>query len=66
MRSSNRECHYWLRLLRDGSVLPRDAVDPLIHDCDELARMLTSIVKTTRMRTNPIQNSKSKVQNCIL
>jgi four helix bundle protein len=43
-----RECHYWLRLLRDSDSAPPERLSPLLRECDELMRMLTSIVKTTQ------------------
>ena len=42
-----RESHYWLRLTRDGKVLPETQVAPLIEDTDEIIRILTSIVKSS-------------------
>jgi four helix bundle protein len=43
-----RECHYWLRLLRDAGLVPRDAAQPLLEANEALIRMLTSIVKTSQ------------------
>lgn len=45
-----REAGYWLRLLRDSETLDRQAVSGLLLDVDELNRLLTSIVKTTKER----------------
>ena len=42
-----RESRYWLRLTRDGNVLPKAQVAPLIDDSEELIRILTSIVKSS-------------------
>jgi four helix bundle protein len=42
-----RESRYWLRLTRDGKVLPEAQVAPLIEDADEIIRILTSIVKSS-------------------
>ena len=42
-----RESRYWLRLTRDGKVLPLAQVAPLIEDADEIIRLLTSIVKSS-------------------
>ena len=42
-----RESRYWLRLTRDGKVLPETQVAPLIEDTDEIIRILTSIVKSS-------------------
>ncbi len=41
-----RETHYWLRLIRDSATVPSEATTPLLHDADELIRILTAIVKT--------------------
>ena len=41
-----RESHYWLRLTRDGKVLPEGELVPLIDDVEEIKRILTSIVKS--------------------
>ena len=42
-----RESHYWLRLTRDGKVLPDSEVDPLIDAIIEIKKILISIVKTS-------------------
>lgn len=41
-----RETHYWLRLLRDSKTGPADQVATMLHEADELIRLLTAIVKT--------------------
>jgi len=43
----SRETLYWLRLLKDSSYLP-DKYLFLINECDELIRILTSIVKSSQ------------------
>lgn len=45
-----RETHYWLRLLRDGAYLTPAEAGSILEDCDELLRLLTSIVKTTKAK----------------
>lgn len=42
-----RESRYWLRLTRDGKVLPLAQVAPLIDNIEEIIRLLTSIVKSS-------------------
>ena len=42
-----RESHYWLRLTKDGKVLPESDVIPLIDDIIEIKKILTSIVKSS-------------------
>jgi four helix bundle protein len=51
-----RECHYWLRLLRDARIAE---TGPLLGGCTELIRLLTSIVKTTQRgpRSSPADRS---------
>jgi four helix bundle protein len=46
-----RETNYWLRLLRDSKLLPERIAKELLMDSDELLRMLTSIVKTTKEKS---------------
>lgn len=43
----SRETLYWLRLLKDSSYLP-DKYLFLLKECDELIRILTSIVKSSQ------------------
>ncbi len=43
-----RETHYWLRLLRDTEYLTHELSGSMIEDCDELLKILGSIIKTTR------------------
>ena len=42
-----REVEYWLRLTRDGNVVPESGVAPLFHQIDEIKRILTAIVKSS-------------------
>jgi four helix bundle protein len=42
-----RESHYWLRLTRDGNVLPEDQVASHICDIEQIKRILTSIAKSS-------------------
>ena len=42
------ETDFWLRLLYDTGYLTRKQYDSVIHDCDELIKLLVSIVKTTK------------------
>ena len=43
-----RESHYWLRLLRDSSLMEIKLADSFIKDADELKRILASILKTSK------------------
>lgn len=58
-----RETHYWLRLLRDTDYITHEMSGSMIKDCDELLKILGSIIKTTRssiqktIPNSPIPNS---------
>jgi len=43
------ETKYWLRLLKDTGYLEESVFDGLHSDADEIARILFSILKTTRI-----------------
>ena len=43
-----RETHYWLRLLQDSGIFDTLDLSSAIEDCEELIRILTSIVKTAQ------------------
>ncbi len=58
-----RETLYWLRLLRDSNIVRDDAVGEVTKEAESLARMLTSIVKTTRESQTALNNSKLKTRN---
>jgi four helix bundle protein len=42
------ETNYWLRLLRDSDILTEKQAESLINDCEELQKLLTSSIKTSR------------------
>lgn len=52
-----RETCYWLRLLHDSEIVPPGRIVALIKEAEELCRILTAIVKTSR------HNSKLKTDN---
>ena len=45
-----RETSYWLNLLKDSNYLPNDEFVRLNNLCDELIRILNSIILTTKER----------------
>ncbi|MEL0586584.1 MAG: four helix bundle protein [Candidatus Thiodiazotropha sp. (ex. Lucinoma kazani)] len=45
-----RETMYWLRLMKKTRFMEKKLADSLIHDCNELVSLSTSIVKTTAQR----------------
>jgi four helix bundle protein len=48
----DRETHYWLRLLRDTNYLSTSEAQSMIDDCDELLKLLGSIIKTIKVKLN--------------
>jgi four helix bundle protein len=59
-----RETHYWLRLVRDSKILPPDNTATMLHDADELLRILPAIVKTSQNGKSPLtKHSQLKIQN---
>lgn len=42
----SRESHYWLRLMKDSGIIEAKTADKMIIDCEELLRILCSILKT--------------------
>ena len=45
------ETNYWLRLLRESEILERPLADSLIDDCQQIQKMLTAAIKTTKANT---------------
>jgi four helix bundle protein len=45
------ETHYWLRLIKDTELVKDDMV-PLLNDCEELIKLLTAIIKSTKQNLN--------------
>jgi len=43
-----RETQYWLRLIRDSKILDGSTLEGILAEAEELSRMLTAIVKTTK------------------
>lgn len=45
-----RESHYWLKLLKDTGYLEVEKATEYINDCDELLRIIGSIIKTMKTK----------------
>jgi len=43
-----RETHYWIRLLRDTNYIDLKLAESLLNDCDEILKILFSIIRTSR------------------
>jgi four helix bundle protein len=42
---------YWLELLRDTKFLKQESFDSIYGDCEEVLKLLTAIVKSSKQRT---------------
>jgi four helix bundle protein len=54
-----RETSYWLHLLKDAQYLKEDDANRILNLCNELIRIISSIILTTKQKYFPpkIQNS---------
>jgi len=48
----SREVHYWIRLLKDSVLLESSIATELLRDCDEIQKILTAILKTSKESKN--------------
>ena len=44
----SRETRYWLRLFKEGNLLDKKLADSFISDCEEIIKILTAILKTSK------------------
>jgi four helix bundle protein len=47
-RRESLETRFWLRLVKDESILPEPIVQPALQEAEEIGRILTTIVRRTR------------------
>lgn len=47
-----RECHYWIRLLRDSNYLESESADTILNDCDELIKLTGKIISSSKQNLN--------------
>ncbi len=48
-----RETRYWLRLLRDSEILENKLAESFIVDCEEIIKILTTILNTSKNEERP-------------
>lgn len=48
VRKETKETHYWLCLIRDTGMLPASIMDPYIQECEEIGKIISSIIENTR------------------
>jgi four helix bundle protein len=46
------ETDYWLRLLRDSNYLTEKQANSVLNDCQELQKLITSSIKTSKAGLN--------------
>ena len=51
-RKEARETHYWLRLLKESEIVPESQLSEIVQEADEIIRILTAIVKTSKTRSS--------------
>ena len=51
-----RESRYWLRLLKESELLESKLADSFITDCEEIIKILTAILNTTKNKQVPDTN----------
>ena len=52
-----RETGYWLNLLRDSNYLPNNSFDELNKECNEIVKILSSIILTTKQKYFTSENA---------
>ena len=52
------ECCFWFELIMDGDMLPRNTVEPLYREANELTAIFVSSIRTAK---SSITNQKSKM-----
>ena len=53
-----REIFYWLKLLVAAEVFPKNKLDDLLNECNELVAILTTIVKKVRSEKEEVRSGK--------
>lgn len=48
----SRETNYWLRLLKDSDIIAQNEYNSIIKDCEELQKLLASILITMKKKLN--------------
>jgi len=47
-----RESHFWIRLLRDSNIITLKMAESFLNDCEEIQKILGSIIKTLKAKNN--------------
>ena len=54
------EANYWLVLLRDSGVVPKQRIQPLIQETEEICKIIGAITSRMRRTTRPPSPSLEK------
>ena len=57
------ETAYWLDLLKEGEFMDEQSYASIYNDCDEIIKLLTSIIKTTKDRMKGGENGELRIEN---
>jgi four helix bundle protein len=52
-----RESLYWMKLIKESGLAEIERISPIISDCDEILRIIGSILKTLRNQSQNPHNS---------
>jgi four helix bundle protein len=58
-----RETKYWLRLLKDGDILDKKLADSLLADCEEILRLIGSILNSIKQNISTMSAHKKPIPN---
>jgi len=47
-----RECHYWIRLLKNSGFIETKSSDSLLNDCEELIKLTGKIISSSKQNLN--------------
>ena len=47
-----RETYYWIKLIKDSTSVEANAITVILSECGEITRILSSIIKTTKIILN--------------
>ena len=50
----SKETEYWLKLLNKSEIISKKEFESLFIDCEELSKLLTSIIKSSRANNSTL------------
>ncbi|WP_202630275.1 four helix bundle protein [Sediminibacterium roseum] len=58
-----RETNYWIRLLKDAGIIEQRLANSFQEQCEELLKLLSSILNTLKLNTQTIRHSETTQNN---